>query len=114
MQDKCKTVKSQETIKAKLTTKCGSFPAQSARLTDLSDPETLSGMAPRPQNIKLNHKNKEIKCEVPLLCMSLHKTWSEAADRHPTGARRAKGGECSRITFQGSGVLLLFCCTSRS
>lgn len=72
--------------KEKITTKCGSFPAQSARLTDISDPETLSGMAPRPQNIKLNPKTKEIKCEVPLLCMSLHKTWSKAADRHPTGA----------------------------
>lgn len=64
MQGKCKTVKT------KLTTKCGSFPAQSERLTAISDPETLSGMAPRPQNIKLNRKNKEIKCEVP--CFACH------------------------------------------
>lgn len=100
MQDKCKTVKSQETIKTKLTTKCGSLPAQSARLTDISDPETLSGMAPGPLNIKFNHRTKEIKCEVPLLCMSLHKTWSKAADKQPTGALRAKRGKCSRFEFQ--------------
>lgn len=100
--------------KDKITTKCGSFPAQSARLTDISDPETLSGMAPHPQNIKLNPKTKEIKCEVNLLCMSLHKTWSKAADRYPAGALRAKRGTCSRFEFQGSGMLLLFCCTSRS